>query len=136
MEKTPLDPCPDPRVTNKTYCKIFDPLTLAASLKATQSGTQTLPSQLPSPSVPLQHCSKGQCGNDGKKISIQKKIKGFPEETHFHWKVILAEKTGNSARSDIWVVSEMVSILFTLPHCAAAAGTLRGKRTNEMKILI
>lgn len=53
---------------------------------------------------------------------------------HFHWKVALAEKIRSSAQSDIWVVSEMVSILFTLPHRATAAATLRGNPANELKV--
>lgn len=65
------------------------------------------------------------------------KNKESPGEMHFQQKAILAEETRGSTRSDIWAVSEVVSVLSALPpalpRCATAAGTARGNAANELK---
>lgn len=50
-----LTPAPKPEQLIKHYCEIFDPLKLATSHKAAQSGMQTPLSRLPSPLLPLKH---------------------------------------------------------------------------------
>lgn len=50
-----LTPTTIPQLLIKHSCKVSDPLALTTSLKATQSGTQTPPPQLPYPLLPSRH---------------------------------------------------------------------------------